>query len=225
MDRDRLPDSADPSGRCPRCGTFASFDILEPLPLRYDSERFLAGRDGGRDRIAIEQVSVLFCTYCRAGTAVVEEQRKEKVERGTQIVFRGIHWWPIPSATVSGDVPADIAGVFAEAATALAASCPRAAAVMGRRTLEAITVEKGYTAGTLHDRLKALAAGGILPPALLEWSTEVRLVGNAGAHFDPAKPVARDDAAALVGLLAELLKHLYEIPAEIARRKAKSSPA
>ncbi len=60
-----------------------------------------------------------------------------------------------------------------------------------RGTLEAITVDKGETTGGLADRLKKLAASGVLQPTLVDWAKEVRLVGNAGAHFDPIDSVSR----------------------------------
>jgi Domain of unknown function (DUF4145) len=56
---------------------------------------------------------------------------------------------------------------------------------MARRTLEAIAAEKGEVKGVLAERLKNLAASGVLVPRLADWAKEVRLVGNAGVHFDP----------------------------------------
>lgn len=117
-------------------------------------------------------------------------------------------------------MPAEIAEAFKEAARALHAECPRASAVMARRTLEAITVDKGQTTGDLGGRLKNLAATGILLPTLADWAKEVRLVGNVGAHFDPIKSVSKNDAQQLVTFVRELLKYLYELPAELAKRKA-----
>ena len=90
---------------------------------------------------------------------------------------------------------------------------------MARRTLEAITVDKGETTGILADRLKNLAAKGALVQTLADWAKEVRLVGNLGAHFDPIKNVSKDDAEQLVTFVRELLKYLYELPAELKRRR------
>ncbi|GMU26329.1 MAG: hypothetical protein AMXMBFR16_12340 [Candidatus Uhrbacteria bacterium] len=88
--------------------------------------------------------------------------------------------------------------------------------------MEAITVDKGETQGTLADRLNALGAKGVLHPTLSDWAKEVRLVGNVGAHFDPMQQVTVEDAQQLVNFIRELLKYLYELPAELNRRR--SSP-
>jgi hypothetical protein len=90
---------------------------------------------------------------------------------------------------------------------------------MARRTLEAITVDKGETTGVLADRLKKLASNGTLLPTLADWAKEVRLVGNAGAHFDPINSVSKKDAEDLIAFVRELLRYLYELPADLARRK------
>lgn len=90
---------------------------------------------------------------------------------------------------------------------------------MARRTVEAITMDKGETNGTLAERLVRLRDRGILQPALAEWATEVRLIGNIGAHFDPIQSVSLDDSRELLAFVRELLRYLYELPAELSRRR------
>jgi len=224
-DNEGLPDSHRPSGLCPRCGKQSSFEIAGSLPVTFDYETYSVGSDGTYRHDLIDRVTSLICRHCLQGVVVVEEQwvgeKPKKEQKGGGVIsFRGIHWWPLPEAKLSSDIPSDIAGAFAEAVTALAANCPRASAVMARRTLEAITVDKGETKGTLADRLNALGAKGVLHPTLSDWAKEVRLVGNVGAHFDPIKQVTVEDAQQLVNFIRELLKYLYELPAELNRRRS-----
>lgn len=220
-----LPDSALPHGLCPRCQKQSSFEVGTPQPLTFEPERLLVELGGSATPAHLDQVCVLYCRNCKQGVVVVEEERiadrswRENAEGGGVITWRGIHWWPAADAHVSADVPTEIAEVFKEAARALHAECPRASAVMARRTLEAITADKGETKGDLADRLKNLATKGVLLPTLADWAREVRLVGNVGAHFDPIKTVSKKDAEQLVTFVRELLKYLYELPAELARRK------
>lgn len=220
-----LPDSHRPSGLCPRCGKQSSFEIAGSLPVTFDYETYLQGRDGSVSHMEMDRVSSLICRHCRQGVVVVEEQwigdeARRKGQSGGVISYRGIHWWPLPDTKLSPDVPKEIASAFAESVTALSANCPRACAVMARRTLEAITVEKGETKGTLAERLDAMGRNGILLPALSDWAKEVRLVGNIGAHFDPIQQVSMEDARQLTDFIRELLKYLYELPAELARRRS-----
>jgi hypothetical protein len=223
--REGLPDSALPHGLCPRCQKQSSFDVVSTQAVTFDPD---VDRGGAGGPTAVDRVSVLHCRNCKQGIVVIEEKcvadrswREPKAGRsgGGSITWRGIHWWPAADAQVSTDVPVQIAEVFQEAVRAAHAECPRAAAVMARRTLEAIAAEKGETTGVLADRLKKLAANGVLQPTLAEWAKEVRLVGNASAHFDPIESVSKKDAEQLNAFVRELLRYLYELPAELARRK------
>jgi Domain of unknown function (DUF4145) len=159
---------------------------------------------------------------------VIEERVQEPLAPGqrpttARVYWRGLHWWPLPEANLSPDIPHEIAGAFAEAVATLHAKCPRAAVVMARRTLEAVTADKGETTGALVARLNNLAARGVLPPDLADWATEVRKIGNTGAHFDPLEIATMEDARDLVNFLRELLRYLYEMPAELRRRRSGSS--
>lgn len=220
-----LPDSYRPNGLCPRCGKQSSFDIAGAIPVTFDSS-YIINKAGEEEQQIIDQATVLICRHCKQGTLVIEEEwvgdtPKKQSKGGGYITYRGIHWWPLPDSNLSTDIPTSIAGVFVEASRCLASNCPRASAVMSRRTLEAITVDKGETAGTLAERLQALSRKNVLHPTLSEWAKEVRLLGNLGAHFDPIQTVSADDAKDLLSFVRELLKYLYELPAELARRRSK----
>ncbi len=224
-----LPDSTLSHGLCPRCQKQSSFDVVGTQAVTFDPDLFVAERGGGPPTpIPVDQVSILYCRNCKQGTVVIEEQcvadrswREPKTGKsgGGVITWRGIHWWPAADTQISPDVPVQIAEVFQEAVRAMHAECPRAAAAMARRTLEAITVDKGETKGVLADRLKNLATNGVLVPTLADWAKQVRLVGNAGAHFDPIDSVSKKDAKDLISFVRELLRYLYELPADLARRK------
>ena len=90
---------------------------------------------------------------------------------------------------------------------------------MARRTLEAITVDQGETTGVLAQRLASMATKNLLQPTLADWAKEVRLVGNAGAHFDPINAVSKDDVAQLINFVQELSKYLYVLPFELNKRR------
>lgn len=226
-ENDGAPDSNRPSGLCPRCGKQSSFEITGSLPATIDYEAYSVGQNGEQQYGIIDRATSLICRHCKQGVIVIEEEwvgesPRKKQKAGGVVSFRGIHWWPLPQAHLSSDVPSDIANVFAEAVTALSANCPRASAVMSRRTLEAITVDKGETKGSLAERLNNLGTKGILHPTLSEWAKEVRLVGNSGAHFDPIEKVSIEDARQLVNFIRELLKYLYELPAELHKRRSQT---
>jgi len=223
-----LPDSTLPHGLCPRCQKQSSFDVIGSEAVTFDPDILSVEPGGTHTPVHVDQVSILDCRNCRQRIVVVEEQRiadrswrepKAGKERGGILTWRGIHWWPAADTQMSSDVPVQIGEVFQEAVRAAHAECPRASAVMARRTLEAITADKGETTGALAGRLKKLAASGVLLSTLADWASEVRLVGNAGAHYDPMDSVSKKDAEQLIAFVGELLRYLYELPAKLARRK------
>lgn len=223
-----LPDSRTRNGLCPRCGKLSNFRYKGDLPLTFDYERHTINNQGQPVYDAIDRVTSLFCMHCNHGLAVVEEQwigDKPAREGGNSgsVTYRGVHWWPLPEANPSSDIPADIANALAEASTCFSAHCYRASVVMSRRTLEAITSDQGETSGRLVDRLSNLSSKNVLNPTLSDWAKEVRLVGNTGGHFDPMSPVSKDDAEQILSFTRELIKYLYELPAELQRRR-QSSP-
>jgi Domain of unknown function (DUF4145) len=72
---------------------------------------------------------------------------------------------------------------------------------MFRGVLVTVVQDKGgeaaKTAPNLYQQLKAMEQEGTLHPSLVEWATEIRLVGNAGAHFNELTPIDRAEAADL----------------------------
>lgn len=226
LENDGPPDSERPSGQCPRCLKQSSFEHIHSLPLTFDGG-YLIGRGEQNQPTFNERITLLICRHCNQGVLVLEEQwigehRATQRKGGGSITWKGFHWWPIAGSKLHEAIPETIRGAFNEGVLALNANCPRAAAVMARRTLEAIAVDKGESSGSLAQRLNNLSTKGHLHPSLTEWVKEVRLVGNSGAHFDPLDPVESSDAKQLLDFIRELLNYVYVLPWELdARRKSK----
>lgn len=91
-----------------------------------------------------------------------------------------------------------------------------AAAVMIRSALQ-ITLRLNDAVGDdLKSEIDDLAAKGILPPIMKEWSNELRLLGNDSAHpkTEQAEKNSRDVKDA-VEFLDYLLQYLYDLPKQI----------
>jgi hypothetical protein len=99
---------------------------------------------------------------------------------------------------------------------------------MLRRTLETVVHDKGSEAAqkalerNLAKALEIMADEHVLTAALAELATEIRLVGNAGAHFDPLDDVTKEEAEDLQHLTRRLLEYVYEMPARIRRSRPKA---
>jgi len=225
LTHDGPPDSYIPNGLCPRCGKQSSFEMIGELPVTFSGETILPYGSQQPHKHYSDRVVCMVCRHCQQGVVVVEEEwigdhpSREGIGKGGAVSYRGIHWWPLPQSKLSEDVPSDIADIFAEAVTTYYAKAPRATAVMLRRTIESIAVHFGEDHGPLAQRLQKLADRNILQPSLSEWAKEIRLVGNQGAHFDPAEMVSMDDATQLMSFVQELMKYLFILPAELQRRR------
>jgi hypothetical protein len=102
-----------------------------------------------------------------------------------------------------------------------------AASVMVRSALQLTLREQGATGRTLHDQVNDLADKGVLPPAMKEWATEVRLLGNEAAHPELDQTEANPaDIKDILQFLDRLLVYFYDIPAGIQeyreRRRARA---
>ncbi|MYN10291.1 DUF4145 domain-containing protein [Massilia sp. FT127W] len=183
---------------------------------------------GVREPVFHERATVLVCRHCEQGIAVLEEQLTGGHTKGSgerlvgEVSWRGFHWWPLAGSSAHQAVPSEIASALNEAVLCLSANCPRAAAVMARRTLEAIATDKGggKSKDPLAKQLANMAASGLLQPALADWAKEVRAVGNSGAHFDPIDTVSNADASQLIEFLQALIDYLYVLPYDLAQRRA-----
>jgi hypothetical protein len=124
----------------------------------------LISSDGRRTPEMLEQVSVLQCCGCGEGFAVVEEQivsGKPKPLGGNSgsVSWLGLHWWPPATfAALDNSIPANSREAYIEGAKCLSIRAPRAAAVMFRRTLEALVSDKGSTQAVQSLSSKNLAS-------------------------------------------------------------------
>ena len=226
LTHDGLPDTFRPNGLCPRCGKQSSFKELGNLPVTLDGG-ITHSSNGLSSPTYSDRVTVFLCRHCNQGVVVIEEEwvgnqpKKKGIGKGGCVTYRGINWWPLPESKLSSDIPIDISNIYSEAATAYYANAFRASAVMLRCTLEAITNHFGITQGVLAKRLEQLSQKGILQPTLFEWSKEVRLIGNQGAHYNPTESISKEEAKQLLDFLQELMKYLFEMPAELERKRNK----
>lgn len=221
------PDTHIPSGLCSRCNKQSSFDVVVSIPVSFSGQVYSTGYNTKTERDYNDQISVLECRGCKQRMVVIEEKyindtpMRIDIGKGGYTSFRGFFWWPMNNISDNKDVPIHISSSYNEGVTCLSASCPSAATVMFRRTLEAIVVDKGYNEKTLHKSLVKMFEEGALPATFKEWVYELKNIGNAGAHFDPIEKVDVDDAKDMQNFIEELINHIYIIPEQLKRRRLK----
>jgi len=123
-------------------------------------------------------------------------------------------------------IPTDIAEDFVEAGRCFDIEAYKAAAVICRRALQLAVRELGAKGDRLLDEIDSLADSHRITPELKEWAHQIRLIGNDGAHADKEglKTVTEEDAEAVSLFTSEFFHYVYEMPAEVAKRKAQTTP-
>lgn len=91
-----------------------------------------------------------------------------------------------------------------------------ATAVMARSALQIALRDRGAKGQNLKQEIDDLAAKGILPPIMKDWSDHVRELGNDSAHPNPEQsPTNPQDAQDILRFLDFLLEYLYSLPHQI----------
>jgi hypothetical protein len=228
-DVDTPPDSTFPDGPCSRCGRQSNFTVIGVAPLTYDAHGYAQNRDGSRERIWDEQISILQCQGCGQNMIVVEEQyvggrrRRDGKAGGGAVQWVGTFWWPAPGTTADPAVPKAVADAIAEGIRCLLVRSPRAAAVMFRGAIGQIVTHLGSAEAqkqrNLAGQLKQMAVDGALNVSLAEWADTVRVLGNAGAHPNELEPVSQQEADELARLITSIVEYLYVVPARVKRAR------
>jgi len=130
-----------------------------------------------------------------------------------------VQWIPLKGVGKDyPDVPDVIATAASEVRQCLSINAPRAAVALVRATLEAAAKERGFTVGRLVNKIDAMADAGLIRPDSQAAAHEVRLDGNEVAHGDLVSiPMSVEEATDVADLLDEILRELYQAPAQIAR--------
>jgi Domain of unknown function (DUF4145) len=150
------------------------------------------------------------CQDCRRGLLLLQgedESHPEEYRRTPPVVI-----WPRLVGDVGNKVPESLRQEYEQARTCFEAGAYTAVAVMVRRTLEGVCAEEGIKRKTLGESLKALEEAQRIDKRLLEWATELRVLGNEGAHYTGSQ-VAPADAYDALALAESFLDYMYTISA------------
>ncbi len=188
---------------CPHCHAVSAFDCV------FSARGFSGGQ--------YHPISVWVCHNCDKFIFVRQESTPhEHVSRES---FRVISVLPASEPSVDSRVPEGIAADFAEAARNFNIASYKSSAVMARRTIQKMCLNLGATKGKkLHEQVTELQGNGKLHPDLAAIATEIRFLGNDGAHpeDDGLDEITADDAKEILDFTAELLDDLYVRPQKVA---------
>ncbi len=128
-------------------------------------------------------------------------------------------------------IPKPIAEDWLEAQRSCAAGAIKAAAVMCRRVLYGVLMDKGCLLDDkgkerpLHEALKQLSDIERLPKVVNDWLKEIREDGNDAAHPSRALQVAAENVTESLDYTKELLRFVYIEPFDLSLRLARKAAA
>jgi hypothetical protein len=135
-----------------------------------------------------------------------------------------IQYYPPPEAWVpgqSGGVPVPIWAGFSEATVCGSVNAFKATAVLCRRAVQGVAVEKGIPKGKPADQVDQMEQKRLITPLLKDTAHQIRVFGNVGAHpgEDGLDVVTDEEADAALVFTEELVDHVYRLPARLAKFK------
>lgn len=180
--------------RCPACQQNGTFD-----PIGQDLQSIKDGSILGQRKCPN--------TQCRAHIFVV-------LQGGTITSY--------PPEFINFDatgVPEAVRDTLQEAVACHASRCFRASAMMVRRTLEALCVDRGATGNDLKARIADLGSKIVLPQELLAGLDELRLLGNDAAHIQSRdyESIGADEIETAIEFAKEVLKAAYQYASLLGR--------
>jgi hypothetical protein len=110
------------------------------------------------------------------------------------------------------NLPDPILKSFGEAITCHAAGCYVAAAMMVRKTMEELCLDRKATGNNLKEKIAALGKTIVLPKDLLDGMDDLRLLGNDAAHVESQtfNNVGKEELEVAIEFAKEVLKATYQ---------------
>ena len=190
---------------CPHCGNKAPQKLIHIQ--HYLEEGY--GYDGKIDHLPSTQY-VVACSACQELLIYVNFCDQIGADEFDQCPLA----WP-KHKILDSSVPESIREIYAEASR-IKQTSPNGFAVLIRKALEGVCVDRGVKGKNLQKSLERLAEKGEIPPTLAKVSDILRLVGNIGAHWNdesvhPLQVNAMDD------FFCEIIEYIYIAPSKIKR--------
>lgn len=119
---------------------------------------------------------------------------------------------PITIAFETDNIPQNVLQPFEEAIICHSNKCYIASAIMLRKTLEEICIEKGAQGNNLLQKIKDLSSKISIPIELAQGMDDLRLLGNDAAHIESQtfKNIGQEEIEVSIDFTKEILKAVYQ---------------
>ena len=175
---------------CAFCNEAGKFETVHHLERKNSTGKVL-------------NYDILKCENCGNFSMVLWSATHNWVPAGGLHDFKVLPW-PTQTTKFPEYWPKDVGRYWLQARRSLETKNWDAAALMARSAVQLIMRYQNAEGANLKQEIDDLAAKGILPPIMKEWSHEVRVLGNENAHPTPgAKGTDQKDARDVVEFLSQ----------------------
>jgi hypothetical protein len=125
------------------------------------------------------------------------------------------------------NIPARILAAVEEAVTCHSSKCYVASAIMIRKSLDLLCLDRGATGSNLKERIASLANKVVVPKELLDGMDDLRLLGNDAAHIESEvfDSIGSEELDVAIEFTKEILKAVYQYSNLLSKLKSlKKSP-
>lgn len=194
---------------CPHCG----------IPSSFNAAAVIMERVGPRMAYHL----VLKCNYapCRELVYVVTTKLPHQQQHPVTDSLTIFPTRPVLAAHQA--IPAPVAEDWVEAQKAFEAGAVKAAAVMCRRVLYGILLDKRCKEHPLHEGIAELVQQARLPGIVEQWLNEIKDDGHDAAHPHRALVVPAENVGETMDYTKELLRFVYIEPYDLAQRLARKA--
>lgn len=186
-----------PGLRCPSCRQVGTFEPFEGVPDLLTDEHWFGQRRCPNGE-------------CNNHVFVVLERESNRVV---------VSYPPEILDFDTSGIPPNVVAAITEALACHANQCFVAAAIMIRKSLEEVCVDRNAIGDSLVARLANLKTKVVLPEALLDGLTELRLLGNDAAHVESKvfEEVGQAEIEVAIEVAKEVMKAVYQYDALVGR--------
>lgn len=195
---------------CPHCKQPSTFSVVFSQP--YNNGQYVA------------YYAVIECNYvrCRERTFVITTNKYNTANQNRDV--DSLIYYPTEAVpTPHESFPKAVGEDWVEAQKAFNAGAVKAAAVMCRRVLYGVLLEKKCKEHPLHEGIKELIGKVRMPSIVEEWLGEIKEDGHDAAHPFRALDVPAANVVETMGYTKELLRFVYIEPFDLKKRLARKA--
>ncbi|MBC2726108.1 DUF4145 domain-containing protein [Desulfosporosinus sp.] len=158
-----------------------------------------------------------YCEHCESPSLFIRED-----------FGAGFDWddyyriYPQNERNLMFEVPDMVKQSYDDAVSCVNAKIWTAAVVMVGRALEAVCKDAFPDSKNIYHGLKQMKDNGLISEELLEWSNELRVLRNMGAHATTGK-ITAEDANEALDFLQAILEIFYHLRPKFERMKERRS--